>query len=109
VTQPQPGWFEEKGVGEKWPLVFDFSPDLQAGETLTGQITVTVTVKFGGPDATPQAIVQSGVAFDQTNTKVIVPVANGVAGTDYDILVHCATTNTYKALDCRGILPVRQL
>jgi hypothetical protein len=101
-------WFETKGTGEKWPLVFDFSQDLQGGELLSGVPVVTVTVR-NGTDPSPQNILASGTMIDGTSTKVIVPVQAGVANTDYDVLVRCPTTNTYKTLELNGILPVRQL
>lgn len=98
--------FDPKDPGEAQPLLFDFSADLAAGETLAGTVVVSVTV-VKGVDPSPNVILAGGNSLDATSTKFFVPVVGGLDGVDYDIVVKYQTTNPKKTLVLGGILPVR--
>lgn len=107
MTLPTVAHFESKDPGENIPLVFDFSPGLATGETLTG-IAVEVAV-VGGADAAPSTILVGGNQLDVTSTKVYVPVTGGLDGVDYNLKVTCTTTNARKILVLAGVLEVRSV
>lgn len=97
---------EKKQPLELLPITFDFSPDLLAGETLTGTPTVAITLSLG-TDPTPANIANGAAGIDVTGTKVIVPVQGGLDLCEYDITVTVQTTNALKTLTLVGTLPVR--
>lgn len=104
VSSPR---FDTKLPAEKVVLTFDFTPDLLAGETLTGSPTiVSVNVSLGA-DGNPTAIENGAPTLDTTSKKVLMPVQAGLDGCDYDITVSCATSNALKVLELLGTLPVR--
>lgn len=98
--------FDTKDPGENTVLTFDFTKALSPGESLTGAITVAVSM-FLGADATPAALLNGTAAFDGTQSMVLVPVQGGVEGADYTIKVTTDTTNPKKRLAMSGVLPVR--
>ena len=55
-------YFDAKDTSEKVVLTFDFSPGLDAGETLQGAIIVTVESSLL-PDLTPDAILNGAALF----------------------------------------------
>lgn len=95
-----------KDPAEKVILVFDFSPGLGAGETLTGTITVTVSTSIGTDD-TPSAVLNGSAYFDAANKKIYQPVQNGTNYVNYTIKTICATTNPSKVLALTAEMPVR--
>jgi hypothetical protein len=97
--------FDDKDSAEKVVLTFDFSADLDVGETLNGAIGVTVSVARGS-DATPANILNGAAAYDITSTKVLQGVQGGSAGCGYLIKVVAPTTNVKKVLALSGLLPV---
>lgn len=98
--------FDALEPAEYWPLTFNFVPDLAAGETLTGILSVTVTC-VAGADPSPAGILNGAQAIDATSTKVIVPVKPLIDGNDYQIVVATSTTNSLKGPVLVGVLPVR--
>ena len=98
--------FDEKDPAESVVLTFDFSPGLASGETLTGTITVDVSMALG-TDATPTALLNGAASFDASNTRVLQPVKAGVQDANYLLKVTCATTNPKKVLAIAAILPIR--
>jgi hypothetical protein len=90
-------------VGEKRVLAFRFTDELDAGETLQGTPTVSVSV-LSGTDATPAAIVSGAPGV--SSPDVLVTVAPAVAAVEYRIEVLIATSNTNKVLACVGQLYV---
>lgn len=97
--------FDNKDIAEKVVLTYDFSAELDAGETLTGAITVSVAVTRG-TDASPSAILNGAAAYDGTSKMVLQGVQAGVAGCGYKIKVVAPTTNPKKVLALSGVLPV---
>lgn len=95
-----------KDPAEKVILVFDFSPGLGTGETLTGTITVTTATSLG-IDASPSAVLNGGAYFDATNKKIYQPVQGGTNFVNYIIKAICATTNPSKVLALAAEMPVR--
>lgn len=98
--------FDSKDPAEKVVLTFDFSDELAAGETLSGPITVSVSVAFG-TDPMPGDIINGSAAYDGDQLTVMQPVHGGVNGCDYYIKAVAGTTNPNKTLARAGILPVR--
>lgn len=99
--------FDQIEPGESWPLTFDFTPDLAAGETLTSIASVSWKTLVG-TDATPAAQQTGTPGIDPTSKKVIVPVtASMLSGNDYQITVATTTSNTQKGPILVGVLPVR--
>lgn len=85
------------------PIVFDFGPSLNAGDGLTGTVSVTVTVHEGA-DGSPSALLSGAATV--SGDKVTQKVTGGVAGVSYLVRVSAATTQglTYVL---GAILPVR--
>ena len=102
MTTPR---FRSKDASESRVLAFDFSADLDTGETLTGSPDVTVHLALG-PDANPSAILAGGNAFDTAHKMFLVPVTGGTQGTEYLIKVVSNTSNAAKRLALSGVLPV---
>ena len=74
-------------------LTFDFSDELETGQTLLGLVNVVVSVS-GDFSQTATPTIQSAVAsYDTTFTKVSFPVMNGQADTWYFFEVTAPTTN----------------
>ena len=97
--------FPELSAGEKRVLTFDFSDDLDVGETLTGAIVVSVSMEVG-TDATPAAILNGAADYDATSKMVLQGVQVLNAGCGYRIKMLVPTTNPKKVLALSGILPV---
>ena len=100
-------YFDAKDTSEKVVLTFDFSPGLDAGETLQGAISVTVESSLL-PDLTPDAILNGAALFDSSSTKVYQPVQGGVTDADYIIKVVVDTSNSQKTLAINSVLPIRR-
>lgn len=95
--------FPNKLTEEKLVLGFQFSGELESGETLTGTPTVTVDV-VDGTDASPSALL-NGTATISEGT-VLVPVKAGVVGVTYEVRVIVATSNAAKVLGLVGKITV---
>jgi hypothetical protein len=94
-----------KHADEKRVLTFDFTADLETGETLVGPATVSATIARG-KDATPASIINGVAVLDATNKMVLQGVQGGTPGAEYKIKVIIATTNAKKVLVGEAILPV---
>lgn len=95
------------GPTEDRVLTFDFTSDLDPGETLAGIIGVTVAVT-AGIDPNPTTIFDGIASYDNTLMQVQQPVrGQGVIDTDYYIVVTAPTTNPFKILARYGLLQVR--
>ncbi len=92
---------------EKRVITFDFSADLDLGETLSGTIVATVTTVMGS-DPSPASVLNGAAIFGPGQLSVLVPVKGGQADTDYAIKVVCGTTNVQKTLALVAHLPIRQ-
>lgn len=97
---------DTKLPGEKVVLTFDFTNALNAGETLNGSATVSVSVRTGN-DTNPAAILNGAPSADQTGKLLLVPVQGGNDSTDYLITVIAQTSNSFKAPGISGLLSVR--
>ncbi len=97
--------FPVKDAAEKVVLAFDYSNELDTGETLTGSPTVSITAVFGA-DTHPDAVLNGASVLDAAAKMVLVPVQAGQAGVSYRIKVVAQTTNSAKVLAITGILPV---
>lgn len=91
--------------GEKRVLSFDFTRDLAVGETISGLITVNVSVARG-EDATPDNILNGSVSVDANSKIVLVPVYVINKKTEYLIKVIAPTNDPKKVLGLAGILTV---
>lgn len=98
-------FFSPMDPADRGVLTFDFSQRLDAGELLSGAITVTVGMQLG-TDATPDAILNGAASFDEASMKVLVPVRDPQPGAQYAIKVIVDTTNPKKRLALTGVLPV---
>ena len=96
---------DDKDPAEKVVLTFDFSADLDVGETLSGAITVSVSV-VRGADPSPAAILNGAAAFDATSKMVLQGVQAGLNDCEYRIKAVAPTTNPKKVLALSGVLPV---
>ena len=99
-------YLPQKDPLESLPGIFDFSQDLQAGETITGVVSVTVTT-VDGTDPTPSAILGGAAAVDSTGTKVSVPLVGGLDKVDYKIVVLATGSLSPDKYVRAMILPVR--
>jgi hypothetical protein len=99
--------FKELQPNEAWPLVFDFTPDLSPGETLTGINGSVGIVTVRGVDSAPAHILNGIAALDSTSKKVVVPVKPDIDGCDYRFTVSVNTTNPKKTPIIVAVLPVR--
>lgn len=111
VTQPRVSAtqiFNELGPTEERVLTFDFTDDLDFGETLVGPITLAVTCTLG-TDPTPLDVLNGIPAYNGALTQVMQPIsaANAVVGCDYYFVVTGRTTNPQKVLARYAILPIR--
>jgi hypothetical protein len=98
--------FPERDVSEERTVSFDFSPDLETGETLAGTPTAEVVdVKFGSPVDQSELIV-AGTALDDTKKIILVPTGVVDSAGDYVIKAHAATSTEGKTLTLKAILPV---
>ena len=98
-------YFASKYPSEAVPLTFDFSLDLAAGETLSGAAQVTITT-FSGIDPQPALLLNGVPQLSANNTQVLVPVQGGIDGCVYQFVVRQPTSNPYKILVWRALLPV---
>lgn len=97
--------FGSKDPSEKMVLTFDFSSSLDVGETLSGAITVTVSMQQGS-DVTPAAVLNGAASFDATNKMVLQGVQGGIDQRTYLIKVVVGTTNAKKVLALSAAMPV---
>lgn len=88
-------------------LTFDFSLDLDPGETLSGTISTSVTTALG-TDATPSRVLNGVSAFGGDFKTVLVPVKGGLVDHDYAVKVVVGTTNDFKVLALVAHLPIRE-
>jgi hypothetical protein len=95
--------FPNKLIEEKLVLGFEFTAELNAGETLTGTPAVTASV-VEGTDAAPSGLLNGAAQI--SDGTVLVPVKNGVTGVTYEIRVIVATSNAAKVLGLVGKLYV---
>lgn len=100
-----PRFKEEKYADEKRVLSFDFTDDLDAGETISGVVVVSVSVARGN-DAAPNAILNGVSAIDATSKIVLQGVQGGIKGAEYLIKVIAPTNNPKKVLVLQAVLPV---
>lgn len=96
---------ETKDSAEKIVVTFDYANELDAGETLFGTPTITVSV-VKGADASPSAILSGSPTISSDGTQVLQPVVNGVPGVHYRLKCVCETSNPAKTLARVGHLPV---
>lgn len=92
---------------EKRPITFDFSDELDDGETLINPVTSSVSVPFG-TDPSPDSVVDGSPVFDPTSKMVALPVKGKVDMCDYAIKVVCQTSNPMKKLALVAVLPIRK-
>lgn len=92
---------------EKRVITFDFSDELDSGETLAGAITSLVFVSMGS-DPSPDAVIDGTPIFDPTSKMVLVPVKGKVPLCDYSIKIVCGTTTPSKKLALVAVLPIRK-
>lgn len=95
----------DKYADEKLVLSFDFSAGLAVGETISGVVTVSVSINRG-KDAAPNAILNGASTVDATSKIVLQGVQGGIKGTEYLIKVVAPTSNPKKVLVLEAILPV---
>ena len=88
-------------------LTFDFTRDLDPGETLTGPIWTSVTMALG-TDPTPSRVLNGVASFGADPRTVLVPVKGGLVDHDYAIKVVVGTTNDFKVLALVAHLPIRE-
>jgi len=91
-------------LGENRPLVFDFTNDLQVGETITsGTLDVTT---YSGTDATPSTLLQGSATV--ASPKVSQNAKPTIAGVVYNVLGSAVTDlgNTYCKTAFLAVLPV---
>ena len=108
-----------KDPGETWVLTFDASSVLAAGETLKSIISAQSTCVLG-VDANAALVLGSSPA-PQINTSaltittsiniaigmgVMCEVTGGLTGCKYQITIECATSNPYKTIVLKAVLPV---
>lgn len=96
---------EPKFSAEKIVVTFDFSTELQTGETLSGVIAVTVDV-IKGTDATPAAMLNGAAQFSASGKAVLQGIQGGIVGNQYRIKVISPTTNTNKVLGRSAIITI---
>lgn len=95
------------GAIEAHIITFDFSDELNPGETLQGIVTLSV-VASAGIDPNPAAIMAGVPAYNKAPfTQVQIPVSGGVSGCDYFFVATSRTTNGNKILSRYALLQVR--
>lgn len=97
-----PAQWPFKDPGEAFACAFDFSRELNEGETLVGTPEVIVAV-VTGTDTSPAAI-KSGAPVIE-GARVLQRLVGGVAGVTYSITC-LATTSEGNTLARAAILPV---
>jgi hypothetical protein len=95
--------FPNKLTEEKLVLGFEFTAELNVGETLTGTPTVTASA-VEGTDAAPSGLLNGAAQI--SDGTVLVPVKDGVEGVTYAVRVIVATTNAAKVLGLVGKVTV---
>jgi hypothetical protein len=90
-------------------ITFDFTRDLQDGETLAGIIQVSV-ICSAGTDADPSAILDGLASFTQSLMEAMQPVSptSGEVDNDYYVTATCITTNPEKVLSRFVLLSIRE-
>lgn len=96
--------FPVRNESEVRTIAFDFGPDLEGSEVLTGTPTVTVIAEHGS-EADATELVMLGTMIDGTKKMVLVPTGPADAA-DYLFKVECATSNLAKVLVLTAVLPV---
>ncbi len=95
--------FSPKDPGETIVLGFNFGPDLNMGETLTGSPTLSIGQYSGVPDPSmPSMLVGSGQI---SGNLVLQATVLGVGGNEYYTTATCSTS-AGRILAIGGILPV---
>lgn len=96
----------DKDPDEAIVVTFDFSPALDAGETLSSIESVTVEVS-AGVDPAPGDILTGQAIITVDSLMVQQPVVGGVNGVNYNIKALAQTSTPSKRLAVTAILPVR--
>jgi hypothetical protein len=100
-------FFDKKLPLEKNVLTFNMAAGLTgAATTLSGAITVTVTVYGDGIDTNPSAILNGAAGIDTTGTLISIPVQGGLQGVQYLIEVECGTNSPSVVLGKQAVLPI---
>lgn len=97
--------FITKDPLDRCVLGFDFSDQLDAGETLTGRITLSVAA-IAGSDSSATAILVGVPSYNAAHSMIMQPIFGGLDGCKYYIKVAAATTNPNKVVSLAGLLPV---
>jgi hypothetical protein len=92
-----------KDPDEKIVLTWDFSSDLDAGETLTGTPTIELWVSTGN-EQEATLVLDGDPRLDNTSTMVQQVVHAGTLGITYGIKAVASTTNPDKILAFTGEL-----
>lgn len=96
----------DKDPDEAIIVTFDFSPALDAGETLVSIEDVTVEVSAGAdPDALD--ILNGAPLITIDSLMIQQPVIGGLNGVNYNIKAIAQTSTPDKRLAVTAILPVR--
>jgi hypothetical protein len=97
--------FITKDPLDRCVLGFDFSDQLDEGETLVGKITMSVAA-IAGNDPSATALLVGVPSYVSTYTQILQPIFGGLDGCKYYIKVSAATTNPNKVVSLAGLLPV---
>ena len=108
-----------KDPGETWVLTFDASSVLAAGETLKSIVSAQSTCVLGtdanaalvlsaspAPQINTTALTISSTISIAANMAVMCEITGGLNGTKYQIDVICATSNPYKVVTLKTVIPV---
>jgi hypothetical protein len=94
--------FSPKDPGETIVLGFNFAPDLNAGETLTGSPTISLGQYSGTPDPSMPSMIVG--AAQTSGSLVLQTVTMGMSGNNYSVTGTCPTS-AGRILAVGGILP----
>ena len=92
-----------KDPAEKLVATFDYSEDLDVGETIASA-TLTCTL-LSGTDADPAAVLYGSATIDAGT--VLQPITGGVDGAVYTLRCQATLTPTGRVLVLAASLPVR--
>jgi len=95
--------FSNAYIGEKVVLTFDYSAELEAGETLVGTPSVDVKVTLGS-DPAPGDVTNGAPGI--VGSAVLLPIDPTVGGVEYRFKMLAPTSNPLKLLACVGKLYV---
>lgn len=93
-----------KDPDERVTLTFEFAADLGSTETIAGVPVITVALKAGPVDPAINTMIYA--AANAIGSKVLVGIANGVAGNDYIIRCKVETSGSHTYVQSAW-LPVR--